>query len=199
VNSQDRQRAENGRWWHDSFRRSDGAARRGGSAPLVLAIIAAALGLTHLGRHVDRDRRPVVLGEAGTSVAMVSRYAAVRVWLPQTLADLGKRVAMEPAMETHEQLKRILDREHLRDAWYAVTVRELHDGGGFHDLTVIRQPYHDASFFRELPEILASAAGRPARDPSLDFSLAAICVLPAGAHQRAPRDVMDELLATIRK
>jgi hypothetical protein len=88
----------------------------------------------------------------------------------------------------------VLEGEQLRELWYAVTVREHHENGGFNDLTVIRWPYNDRRHFPEFPEVLAAATGNPRPDPTVDLSLASICVVPGDFRARTPREVLGEAL-----
>jgi hypothetical protein len=129
--------------------------------------------------------------------AKVTRVSVVRLWLPATFIELAERRLMQPPIRTHEQMRRALEVEGQRDAWYALTVREHRESGGFDDLTYIRWPYSDSQNLREYPEVLAVAAGKPASDPGIDFSSVAVCVVPeASGGGRTPRAVICDALGT---
>jgi hypothetical protein len=163
---------------------------------MLIALAAGSAGLAYFAGHVaqvhERDEH-----EKHAKATTVRHYAAVRIWLPQTLIEVAKRRTAQPPIRTHEELQRILEVERLREVWYALTVREHHDNGGFNDLTVIRRPYDDPRHFSEFPHVLAAAAGKPADDPTVDFSLVSVRVVPEDFRDRTPHEVIGEALRTV--
>ncbi len=162
---------------------------------MVIALAAGSLGLTFFGRHVARMSQAVDSDNHAGS-AKVIRVSVVYLWLPGTFIELAERQKMQPPIQTHEELRRVLEVEGRRDAWYALTVREHHEKGGFDDLTYIRWPYSDSQNLREYPEVLAVAAGKPSGDPVIDFSSVSVCVVPDQSPGRTPRAVICEALGT---
>ena len=166
---------------------------------MIIAVGAGAMGLAYFAGHVSRDQQVVEPDHHSNTQTTVHRFAAVRIWLPQALVEAAQRRATEPPLQTHDELKRVLDGEQLRDVWYALTVREHHDNGRFNDLTVIRRPYDDPRLLPELPAVLAVLVGNPPDDPALDFSLASICVVHDDLGLRTPHEVLGEALGSSRR
>ena len=131
---------------------------------MMIAIAAGSAGLVYFACHVDQVNKRVDR-EMHATATTVSHYKAVRIWLPQTLVEVAKRQATQASIQSHGELQRVLEREQLRELWYALTVREHHENGGFNDLTVIRRPYHDAHHFSEFPHVLAASRGNPRTIP----------------------------------
>jgi hypothetical protein len=160
---------------------------------MLTAITVGSTGLVYFACHVDQVNRRVDHDTQATPT-MVSHYKAVRIWLPQTLVDVARRRAAQAPINSHEELRRVLDREALRDVWYALTVREHHENGGFNDLTVIRRPYHDRHHFLEFPHVLAAIAGEAPADRTMDFSVASVSVVPQEFRDRTPHEVIGQAL-----
>ena len=162
---------------------------------MVVALAAGSMGLFFLAQHVAGvDQLLDPDNHSGSS--KVIRVSVVRLWLPGTFIELAERQMMRPPIRSHEDMRRVLEVERQRDAWYALTVREHYDSGGFDELTYIRWPYSDSRNFREYPEVLAVAAGKPSSDPSIDFSFASVCVVHEQSRERTPRAVICEALGT---
>jgi hypothetical protein len=188
--------ADTGTFW-----REQGATRALGATWveklfMLITLAAGSAGLAYFAGHVaqvhERDEH-----EKHAKATTVRHYAAVRVWLPQTLIEVARRRSAHPPIRTHEEVQRILEVERLREVWYALTIREHHDNGGFNDLTVIRRPYDDPRHFSEFPHVLAAAAGKPADDPTVDFSLVSVTVVPEDFRDRTPHEVIGDALRTV--
>jgi hypothetical protein len=162
---------------------------------MVLALAAGSLGLTFFAQHVARLNQTRD-SDTLSSSARVIRVSVIQLWLPATFVELAERRIMQPSIRTHEEMRQVLEVEGKRDAWYALTVREHHEGGRYNDLTYIRCPYDDPRNFREYPEVLAVAAGKPSGDPRIDFSSVSVCVVPEQSPGRTPRAVICEALGT---
>ena len=161
---------------------------------MVIAVGHRITGLDLFGRHVARMSQAVDSDNHAGS-ARVIRVSVVNLWLPGRFIELAERQKMQPPIRTHKELRRVLEVEGQRDAWYALTVRQHHEMGGFDDLTYIRWPYSDPQNLWEYPEVLAVAAGKPPGDPVIDFSSVSVCVVPDQSPGRTPREVICEASA----
>jgi len=162
---------------------------------MVVALAAGSIGLTVFAHHVarvDQELDP----NAHSGSAKVLRVSVVQLWLPRKFIGLAERRVTQPPITTHDEMRRVLETEGQRDTWYALTVREHHEGGGVDDLTYIRWPYTDPRNFEEYPNVLAVAAGMPSNDPRIDFSSVSVCVVPEQSPGRTPRAVICEALGT---
>jgi hypothetical protein len=162
---------------------------------MVIALAAGSMGLAFFARHVARANQELDSDNHPGS-AKVIRISVVQLWVPGTFIELAKRRITQPPVLTHEEMRRALELEGQQDAWYAITVREHHEGGGFADITYIRWPYSDRRNFPEVPEVMAVAAGKPSTDPIIDFSLVSVCMVPEQSRERTPREVICEALGT---
>jgi hypothetical protein len=162
---------------------------------MVIALAAGLLGLTFFAQHVARLNQSLD-SDNHSSSARVIRVSVVQLWLPATFIELAESRIMQAPIQTHAEMRQVLEVEGQRDAWYALTVREHHEGGSYNDLTYIRCPYDDSRNFREYPEVLAVAAGKPSRDTAIDYSSVSVCVVPEPSPGRTPRAVICEALGT---
>jgi hypothetical protein len=94
-------------------------------------------------------------------------------------------------------LQAILERRGQTDLWYALTTRGRQVNGAIADITVIRHPHRDSEHFQEFLEVLATAAGDPPHDPTLDYSGAEVHILPRELSDREPREVVEELISRL--
>jgi hypothetical protein len=160
---------------------------------MVLVFSAGAIGLFGFSIHVtrqDRELEPANRPGAG----IIVRSEPIHLWLPQALAELAQRQSQSPVVRTHEELRRFLETEDRQDLWYARTTRGHQVNGEVVDITVIRRPYDDPIHFSELLDVVATAAGKPPRDPEADYSEASVHILAQELLKREPREVMAELL-----
>lgn len=163
---------------------------------MVIALAAGSIGLSHFARHVAGVQQ-VLDSDNHAGSARVTRVSVVQLWLPKTFIKLAERQKMQPPIQTHAEMRRILEVEGQRDAWYALTVRDHNELGGFNDLTYIRWPYTDSRNFQEYAGVLAVAAGKPSGDPAIDFSSVSVCVVvPEQSRGRTPRAVICEAIGT---
>jgi hypothetical protein len=162
---------------------------------MVIALAAGSMALTVFAQHVARVNQALD-SDNHSSSARVIRVSVVQLWLPATFIELAESRITQASIRTHEQMRQVLEVEGKRDAWYALTVREHHEGGSYNDLTYIRCPYDDPRNFREYPEVLAAAAGKPSSDTAIDFSSVSVCVVPEPSPVRTPRAVICEALGT---
>jgi hypothetical protein len=157
-----------------------------------IVVSAFVMGLTCLafhsaepGRQDEDDNR--------LSGGIIVRSEVLLVWLPEPLSVLAKDQSLPPALRDHGELQRFLELEHQEDLWYALTIRSHQANGSLAEITFIRRPYTDSQFFPELLAVLATVAGNPPHDATVDFSTASVLVMPAGSWKRDPRRVIAEL------
>jgi hypothetical protein len=164
----------------------------GGTVFMIFVFAAGVAWLAGLSFHVARrahQSEPV--DQSGAGIIVHSQL--LRLWLPQELTDLPKRQSHSLVVRTHEELRRLLERQDRRRLWYALTFRAHQLNGKVVDLTFIRWPYDEPRHFPEFLDILATAAGNPPRGPDADYSKASISIIPQESSKREPRDVMTEL------
>jgi hypothetical protein len=161
---------------------------RGDNIVMTVMIFAAVIGLTRFGSHVTRQAQgPVPADSLGAG--MVVRAEPIRLWLPQTVAELVKRQAQTRSVLTFVDLQCFLEIQHQQRLWYALTTRAHLANGEVHDLTYIRFIYDNNPMFRESPGIPTNPAY-----PFWDLSKAAVHVIPEEFQERNPHTVMLELL-----
>jgi hypothetical protein len=159
----------------------------------MLFIAAGLIGLACFSFYANRrDRRLEPADRAGAGI--IVRSELVLVWLPETRTGLVQRLSRSRALQSHEELRRALEREENRDLWYALTTRTEQVDGEFADLTVIRRPYDDALHFVEFLDVLATVGGNPPRRPDADFSKANVRLIAEESPNRDPREIMADLL-----
>jgi hypothetical protein len=166
---------------------------RGGNILTMIVIVAAVTALTRFATHMTRQPQECEPVDA-TSAGIIVRSELLRLWLPRTLAELAKRQAQSPFVRTRDDLQQFLDLQHQQDLWYALTIRAYEVNGIFSDVTYIRKA-GDSLYFRELLDILATAAGNPPYSPTSDLSRASVHVIADQFMKGEPREVMAELLA----
>jgi hypothetical protein len=160
---------------------------------MIVAVAAGVIGLGRFSLHVSsmpQVQEPADRPGAG----IIVRSELVHLWLPQGVTELARRHARSRSVQTHEQLRRILEQEDRQDLWYALTTRTQQVDGEFADITMIRRPYDDELHFVEFLDVLATVAGDPPRHLDADFSRASVRLIGDEFLKRDPREVMTELL-----
>jgi hypothetical protein len=165
----------------------------GESAWIGGILAAAVIGLSHLGIHATRPD-PGTEADDHSGRGTVVRNELLRLWLPETLSDLARRRSRCRILNNHEELKRFLQGREQEELWYALTWRSYQVNGGFADITIIRHPYREPQCFPEFLAVMATSAGNPPSGPDLDFSTAAVSIIPEGSRGRDAREVVVELL-----
>jgi hypothetical protein len=136
-----------------------------GNHTIVALIVAAAFVFARLDRRAtapmpDGAAEPSEPGGSG----VITRSEVVRVWLPQTLIDVGQRELRGAVVPTHHELKVALERRRHEGLLYAVTIRGHQVNGGAGDVTFVRHPYSEPEHFQELLVVLAAVAANPSAD-----------------------------------
>jgi hypothetical protein len=180
----------------NDFREPDSAppynqpgTRRGwlGTAWLVAAAIAGAVGLVRLAYHVTT---PQSEGNGG----IIVHNEVISLWLYPRLLELALCPEDAAACRTREGFRRYAEDQGLEKAWYVITSRGYQVNGETVVLTTIRRPYDlNEPFYPEFLGILALAAGKPPRDWPVDFSKAKIGVIPTRLLDADPRAALNEL------
>lgn len=109
---------------------------------------------------------------------IVVRNEVTTLWIPRALHDVVQGEAGAPVLLSPEALPIELKRLGLNDAWYALTYRGHKVNGEFGEITQIRRLSAAADHLDELQDVMATAAGRPARYEAVDFSRARVEVIP---------------------
>jgi hypothetical protein len=166
----------------------------GGKALIIFLLVATALGFTLLDSCVIRPGRSMKLPDRPGSGVMI-RTECTHLWLPETLIELARNPSETLGEQTHEGLRIALDRREQQGLWYAFTLRSHQADGRTAESNYVRRPYREPENFRELPEILARAAGNPSPSPASRFSAAEIHILSREQSGREPREVVAELFS----
>lgn len=128
------------------------------------------------GRESDSDDRP----GAGITV----RFEAMDIWLPQRLVDRARREFRPGVVHRHEQLRKIPEDWKSEDAFYAVAGRGDQVNGGTAEVVFLRHPYREPEHLQECLDVLATAEGNPPRIPAMDYTAAAVHIIPPNmSHQ----------------
>jgi hypothetical protein len=163
-----------------------------GTLRLVTVIGVGSIGLAFFASNMARQDRLAGFDDEPGSGIMI-RSEVIRLYLPRTIIELAKRQTQQPALRTHDDLRRNLELQHQQNLWYALTVRGLQVNGELVDLTFIRRPYSDPARFAEFLDVLAAVTGNP---PDLwrNLSSAGVTFIPDELSVREPREVMSELI-----
>lgn len=82
------------------------------------------------------------------------------IYTPQVLIDFARKFDVA-SIESHEHLKRLLQAEHLQDAWYGMIIRDSFTDGGFSDETIIERPgAREGSYGRARSVLYTLSGGR---------------------------------------
>jgi hypothetical protein len=156
-------------------------------------LAATAVGTIWLHSHVigpGRARDSAL--QSGSGVIIGSEATAV--WLPESLIELARERRDSLRALTYEELRTALQRRGQQDLWYVLTLRVHQADQGVTEISYIRRPYRDIDDFGELVEILVMAAGNESQSRPERFADLQIQVLSREQSQRAPREVVEELL-----
>jgi hypothetical protein len=159
---------------------------------MVSVLVASSIGLAWLGfRSSGPSRSLEPADEPGSGI--IVRTEVLRLWLPETLIDFAEDRSQSSAPQTPSELRAFLERRGQTDLWYALTARGHQVDGRISDITFIRRPYSDSQHFREVLDVLATAAGDPAQYPTMSYAGAEVHILPRELSEREPREVVEEL------
>ena len=86
--------------------------------------------------------------------------------------------AGQPVDHSPDELQTYLARHGWTAGWYGLTYWGHQLNGGFAEITQIRRLSEVADHLDELQALMATAAGRPPRSRSLDYSHAIVEVIP---------------------
>ena len=134
------------------------------------------------------DQRPSapaerqVDGRLGDGIPV--RAQVTHIWLSERLVSVTEREVWSLLEKLHGQLQETRDGENTRVLFYALTVQTLHANGRLGYIHFIRYPFHEPENVRELLDVLATAAGNPPRDPTRDYSIAVVHIVPAEASRQ---------------
>ena len=168
--------------------------RLGGKVLIIFLLVATAFGITWLDPQVIRSgpsMEPVERPGAG----VIIRTEATHLWFPETLIDLARDESKSSHLQTHAELRIALERRGQQNLWYAFTLRLHQADRGVSEITYIRRPYREPENFREVPEILARAAGDPSWSRTPRFSTAEVHILSSEQTRREPHKLVEKLLS----
>jgi hypothetical protein len=130
----------------------------------------------------ERDGRP------GDGIIVSSHV--VHIWLPEPLDAWARQNLRSFSELSHDDLRKIIERQDHQSLFYAFTVRALQADGHWEDISFIRHPFREPDNRQEFVDILATAAGVPPLHRALDYSRAEVHFVP-------PTMTRNELLEAI--
>lgn len=116
---------------------------------------------------------------------------------PQALIDFAREHDVA-GIESHEQLKRLLQADHLQDAWYGMTIRDHTSDGEFSDITVIEHPATQAGVFGRARAVLYTLAGGQEPWGSFNPTRVKVVVVPARFAGEDPATTLADLIEADR-
>jgi hypothetical protein len=130
-----------------------------------------------------------------TSGGIDERSEFVEIWLPKALYDLANDEPGALSAGSGAELRSRSKGCRSAPVWIAFRVRHYPRHGRPTDIRHLSYPW-DASGpdFQQYLDLLATAAGKPPRYPTVDFSGAKVGIIPDRLMGRNPRDVLDELI-----
>jgi hypothetical protein len=154
-----------------------------GNVMIVVLFLTTAIGLTQFDALAPRPSGALEFSDPPGSGVIV-RSEVIHMWLPEILADPAGQEFPALVARTHQELKKVLEREGQERLWYAITVRGHQANLGASDISFIRRPYREPEHFQELMDVLATVAGSPPCHPSADYSAAIVHIIPEGMSRR---------------
>jgi hypothetical protein len=135
---------------------------------------------------LDRDDPP------GSGIVL--RTEVSTIWVSQAFLDLAQHEPAPLVFRSHEELETYMQRQELGDEWYALTYRGHQVNGETAKFTQVRRACEWSGHFEEFRDVASSIAGKPPRDKGLDFSHAAVGVIPERLLKTNPREAVTELM-----
>jgi hypothetical protein len=158
----------------------------------VVSVGTGSIGLTAFACQTSRQDRSLEPDKPSGDNIMI-RCEVVHLWLPPALIELSHRRSQSRLTHDGKEFQRFLELPDHKDLWYAFCMRGHLVNGQCYDIRIIRWPCHEPREFPELSEVLATAAGNPPRDSTIEFSGASVHVIPDELLEREPREIIAEL------
>jgi len=118
-----------------------------------LAVSGAVLFCVAIGRRSSHSA-------AAREGVRIHQSEARMIHASQALIDFARKYDVV-GIESHEHLKRLLQAEHLQDAWYGMMIRDSFTDGGFSNETIIERPgAREGSYGRTRSVLYTLAGGR---------------------------------------
>jgi len=162
---------------------------------MAAAMIAGACGLTWLGFRVTRPprgRRPDP--EADEALVVVERFEVVTIFVPSALDEWARGLSDLAPLESHDEIKSCSCLRGLEKTWYGIVYRGFESSGNVAVMPAYVRPFETAWKVQEVRDVLATIRGNPPRKPTVDFSKAAICVIPGELAIDDPGEAIAELM-----
>jgi hypothetical protein len=159
---------------------------------LVVSVGTGSIGLTAFACQTARQDRSLEPDNPSGDHTVI-RAEVVRIWLPPALIELAHRRSQSRLTHDGKELQRFLELPDHKDLWFAFLMRGHLVNGQSDEIIIMRWPCRDSREFPELSEVLATAAGNPPRDSTIDLSSAVVHVIPDKLLKREPREVIAEL------
>jgi hypothetical protein len=134
----------------------------------------------------------------GPGEGLRSRQSEVRaIYAPRVLIEFARRFNVA-GIESNEHLKRLVQAEHLQEAWYGMTIRDSFTDGGFSDETIIERPGAREGSYGRARSVLYTLAG--GREPwgSFNPTKVKVVVVPTKLGDEDPAATMADLIEAAR-
>ncbi|APW62491.1 hypothetical protein [Paludisphaera borealis] len=133
---------------------------QGAATALIVLLVAAMTWAAWLSADSTRPDEGGATYEY-PGAGMIVRSETLHLWLPDTLGELASPQVQREVMRDFEGFRRFLEHRGQQRIRIAVTYRAYQVNGGWTDITLVRRPYDELSYFQELSAILAGAGGEP--------------------------------------
>ena len=160
---------------------------------MLIVLAVGIIGLYRLSIHVTRHAQLVDPSNRPGSGTIV-RSELIHVWLPPTLSELARLQSESPVVRTHKELQEYLAQRDGEKLWYAIVARAHQVDGRVIDLTFIRWPYDEGYSFKDMLDILATAAGNLPGGPEGDYAKASVDIMGPDLLKHDPREVVADLI-----
>src|SRR5262245_4778851 len=177
---------------------SRGSSRRfaswGGLFTTMAVVLCIVLGLRWVDLHAPAPDG-FIQADDPTGGGVDERPEIVEIWLPKALYDLVNDEPGALSVGSGAELRSRLKGGGSEPVWIAFRVRHHPKHGRSTDIRHFRYPWDETGpAFQQCLDVLATAAGKPPRYPTVDFSGAKVGIIPDRLMGRDPRDVLDELM-----
>ncbi len=181
--------------WREPSLPRDMAHRPSRSEMVAMAalMIAGAVGLTWLSMKVTSPSRDVLAAQ-DAHVDQLAIVEADAIFVPAVLEELANELSDIDSLESHDDIKRLLQRQGLEKTWYAIIYRLVQANGTFIVMPVYACPFEATLQAFEFRAVMAAIRGNPLRRPYLDYSEATIGILPEDLAQSEPSKAVVEVI-----
>jgi hypothetical protein len=118
-------------------------------------------------------------------------HEVLHIWLSESFVDLAKRDSGCGTVRSHQELRAVLERHACQGLFYAYKVRVYQANGDHGEVAAVRYPYDEPWNYPEFSGFVAIAAGTLPRADAVDYSRAAVHVMPARTSRQELLDAIE--------